>query len=147
MQLAMDAPLLLKISEDELKAIKYDSIRIAERELEAMRDELTKNITSFGMSFADYIKRLNKTEEEFLKSFRLQAQKRVSGALLLKELVRLENISVEDQEMEKYAQEQLARFGYDKAGAEKKISPEDLRLYAREFLSNEKVFEFLESLV
>jgi len=121
--------------------------KLAERELEAMRDELTKNITSFGMSFADYIKRLNKTEEEFLKSFRLQAQKRVSGALLLKELVRLENISVEDQEMEKYAQEQLARFGYDKAGAEKKISPEDLRLYAREFLSNEKVFEFLESLV
>jgi DNA-directed RNA polymerase subunit K len=34
LQLAMDAPLLLKISEAELKAIKYDSIRIAEKELE-----------------------------------------------------------------------------------------------------------------
>lgn len=34
LQLAMDAPLLLKISEDELKAMKYDSIKIAERELE-----------------------------------------------------------------------------------------------------------------
>ncbi len=35
LQIAMDAPLLFKISEDELKAIKYDSIKIAEREFEA----------------------------------------------------------------------------------------------------------------
>jgi len=117
------------------------------RELGAMKDELTKNIASFGMPFADYIKRLNKTEEEFLKSLRGQAQKRVSGALLLKALTKLENINVQDEEVEKYAQQQLIRWGYDKAEAEKKISPEDLRIYAREFLSNKKVFEFLESLV
>ena len=34
LQIAMDAPLLLKIEEDELKNMKYDAIRIAERELE-----------------------------------------------------------------------------------------------------------------
>lgn len=33
LQIAMDAPILLKISEDELKKMKYDSIQIAEREL------------------------------------------------------------------------------------------------------------------
>ena len=33
LQIAMDAPLLLKLSEDELKAMQYDSLRIAEREL------------------------------------------------------------------------------------------------------------------
>jgi len=33
LQLAMDAPPLLKLSEEELKELKYDSIRIAEREL------------------------------------------------------------------------------------------------------------------
>lgn len=32
LQIAMDAPLLLKISEDELKEIKYDALKIAERE-------------------------------------------------------------------------------------------------------------------
>ena len=32
LQIAMDAPLLLKISDEELKAIKYDAIQIAERE-------------------------------------------------------------------------------------------------------------------
>lgn len=121
--------------------------KLTERELGAMKDELTKNIASFGMPFADYIKRLNKTEEELLKSLRGQAQKRVSGALLLKVLIKLENINVPDEEVEKYAQQQLMRWGYDKAEAEKKISPEDLRIYAREFLSNEKVFESLESLV
>jgi|SRR3989344_3222440 len=33
LQIAMDAPLLLKISTEELKAIKYDPLKIAEREL------------------------------------------------------------------------------------------------------------------
>lgn len=35
LQIAMDAPLLLKISPDKLKEVKYDSIRIAEMELES----------------------------------------------------------------------------------------------------------------
>ena len=33
LQIAMDAPILLKISDKELKEMKYDSIKIAEREL------------------------------------------------------------------------------------------------------------------
>jgi len=33
LQIAMDAPLLLKISTDDLKAMKYDPIKIAEKEL------------------------------------------------------------------------------------------------------------------
>lgn len=32
LQIAMDAPPLLKLSEDELKAIKYDALKIAEKE-------------------------------------------------------------------------------------------------------------------
>lgn len=35
LQIAMDAPLLLKISEADLKAIRYDAIKIAEKEFEA----------------------------------------------------------------------------------------------------------------
>ena len=34
LQVAMDAPLLLKLAEDELKELGYDSIKIAEKELE-----------------------------------------------------------------------------------------------------------------
>ena len=35
LQIAMDAPMLLKISEEELKAIKYDALEIAELEFKA----------------------------------------------------------------------------------------------------------------
>jgi len=35
LQIAMDAPLLLKISDEELKQIKYDPIKIAEKEFES----------------------------------------------------------------------------------------------------------------
>lgn len=34
LQIAMDAPVLIKISEEELKAMRYDSIKIAELEFE-----------------------------------------------------------------------------------------------------------------
>jgi DNA-directed RNA polymerase subunit K len=34
LQIAMDAPLLLKASDEELKAIKYDALKIAEMEFE-----------------------------------------------------------------------------------------------------------------
>lgn len=33
LQIAMDAPLLLKIPEDEIKAMKYNALKIAEKEL------------------------------------------------------------------------------------------------------------------
>lgn len=33
LQIAMDAPILLKVSEEELKKMRYDSLKIAEREL------------------------------------------------------------------------------------------------------------------
>jgi len=35
LQIAMDAPLLLRISEPDLKEMKYDAIKIAEREFES----------------------------------------------------------------------------------------------------------------
>jgi DNA-directed RNA polymerase subunit K len=35
LQIAMDAPLLLKIKEDELKEIRYDSLKISEKEFES----------------------------------------------------------------------------------------------------------------
>jgi DNA-directed RNA polymerase subunit K len=34
LQIAMDAPILLKLSEEDLKSLDYDALRIAERELE-----------------------------------------------------------------------------------------------------------------
>jgi DNA-directed RNA polymerase subunit K/omega len=34
LQIAMDAPFLVKISEDELKSFKYDPLKISERELD-----------------------------------------------------------------------------------------------------------------
>ena len=35
LQIAMDAPILLKMSEEELKEIKYDSLKIAEKEFQS----------------------------------------------------------------------------------------------------------------
>ena len=43
LQVAMDAPLLIKISEDELKEINYDAIKIAEKEFESGALPITIN--------------------------------------------------------------------------------------------------------
>ena len=43
LQIAMDAPLLLKLSEDELKEMQYDALKIAEREFESGALPITIN--------------------------------------------------------------------------------------------------------
>jgi len=43
LQIAMDAPLLLKISKEELKEIRYDALNIAEREFKELRYKTRKS--------------------------------------------------------------------------------------------------------
>ena len=64
LQIAMDAPLLLKISKDELEAVKYDSLRIAEIEFKAGVLPITVN-RPFPKKIETELKREKaKTEEK-----------------------------------------------------------------------------------
>jgi DNA-directed RNA polymerase subunit K len=77
LQIAMDAPILLKISEAELKEIRYNPLRIAERELEEevlpiavrrpnpqKRKERLKSVKDDGLSDEELIAKAQEVEKE-----------------------------------------------------------------------------------
>ncbi len=81
LQIAMDAPLLLKIPEKVLKEIKYDSIKIAEMELNAKvlpisidrpipkrRKEKLKNVKEETVTDEELIAKEQELEKEIVES-------------------------------------------------------------------------------
>ena len=80
LQIAMDAPLLLKISEEKLKEIRYDALRIAEMELNEgvlpiairrpiprKRKEKLKSIKSEDLSDEELIAKAQELEKEIVQ--------------------------------------------------------------------------------
>lgn len=92
-----------------------------------------------GISFDDYLKKINKTEQNLVVSFKEEAETRVKTSLILREIEKQENINLTEKEMEDKMQEiaQMAP-GLDK---------DQLREYTESVLKNEKAFQILEDLI
>jgi trigger factor len=66
---------------------------MVERELESMVSEGAGMAARMGMSFEDYLKAVEKTEDELRAEFRPEAEKRVKGTLILEAIAKTENIT------------------------------------------------------
>jgi trigger factor len=75
-------------------------------ETETMLRELEYNVNNSGAKFADYLMSINKTPEVLKKEFLPQALERVKVSLVLRAIIKAENILVNDEEVDK----QLAEF-------------------------------------
>lgn len=65
-------------------------------QMHAIRDDVTRNAASMGMSLEDYIKRAGETMESWEKKAREAASERVKGSLVLQNLALAEKITVSD---------------------------------------------------
>lgn len=118
---------------------------MVERELDKMVAEFEGNISQHGVDFNSYLANIKKTEESLRADFRNQAEKRLKAALVLAEVIKKENIQIEESELTEKANEMLARFkDIDTAG--KSVNPERLKEYARTILLNEKAFALFETI-
>ncbi len=106
-------------------------------EKEKMLGELKSSIENMGMSWADYLVHLKKSEDDLRKDWQEDAIRRVKYGLILRELAEKENIQVEEKELESRVNEILKQ--------EPKIDKGYLRNYTYGIIRNEKVFEFLEN--
>ncbi len=91
-----------------------------------------------GISFAEYLKKLNKTEEELLSSFSAEAEKRIKNSLVLREIEKQEKIVPDEKELEK----EMAKISQLDPGIDKN----QLREYTESVIKNEKTLQFLENL-
>jgi FKBP-type peptidyl-prolyl cis-trans isomerase (trigger factor) len=140
-----------KTRNDILKEISEDShTEIPEVLVEAEKSraitELKGNVTqTLKMSFEDYLKKANKTEQELEESLVPEIKERIKRFLILREIEKQENIEVSEEELEKEVEIFLSRFpeGKEKQDIDKK----ELSHYLRERLQQEKTLRFLEDLV
>ena len=110
---------------------------LIEVELDKILYRMESDITQMGLKFEDYLKHLNKTKEVLRKEFRTDAEKKAKLALILSEIAKVEKIVAEEDKIVKEVEHLLEHY--------KDADPERARAHAENVLTNEKIFQFLES--
>ena len=95
-----------------------------------------------GISFEDYLKKINKTEKDLSVSFLPEAQKRVKNLLVLKAIGEKEKIEASEEEINKEMDKILQN--YPDTG---NLDRAQLKEYTKEVILNEKTFQLLESFI
>ncbi|MFA6520168.1 MAG: trigger factor [Candidatus Paceibacterota bacterium] len=110
---------------------------LVEIELDKILYRMESDITQMGLKFEDYLKHLNKTVEDLRKEFRTDAEKKAKLALILNEISKVEKIIADEEQVAKEVLAILEHY--------KDADPERARMHAENVLTNEKIFQFLES--
>lgn len=113
---------------------------LVNKEAEYMLEEFKSQFAQSGGSFEDYLKRINKKEEDIKKELIPQAEKRIMASLILQKISALEKIEPTTEEIETELNLYLNRFG-DKL---KDTEIDNIKAHISDMLKNRKVFEILE---
>ncbi len=105
------------------------------RMLEALKIQVPQILQ---ISFEDYLKRINKNEQELLDGLLPEAQKRAKNFLVLIAVQQKENIGV----LEKEVEDEMAKI----IQANPDLDKNQLKSYTESVIKNEKTFQLLENL-
>ena len=111
--------------------------------LEDFKESVLKNLK---IPFEKYLEESKKTEEEIKNSFTDEAEKRVKNFLILRELVKAEDIKVSEDEINEEIDKILKQYP-SKEKAEEELDYDKLKLYIENALINEKIFQRLENFI
>lgn len=105
-------------------------------ELEKMLAQFKGDISRMGLKFDEYLKHIKKTEEDLLKEWVPDAEKRGKFQLVLNEIARREHIAAPEADTTKEVAHIMEHY--------KDADPESARIYVETILKNELVFKLLE---
>lgn len=126
-----------KIVEDLLEKTTVAVPHIfVESELEKIVGQLKDDVTRFGMSFEDYLKRMEKTEEQVRQDFTEQATKRAKLQLALNKIADDEKVEADKEAVETELKHAMEHFP--------DARPELVRIHIETVLRNEQVLKLLE---
>lgn len=117
-------------------AVELPEIMV-QSELNRTQSQFESDIERMGVKLEDYLKQAKKTLEDVRKEWIPHAEKKAKLQLILNEIARLENIKPSPDEIEKEVSHIVEHY--------KDVDRERASIYAETVLTNEKVFEFLES--
>ena len=128
----------LKIIDAVLNKAKIELPRILiESELDKMIFRLKNDVENSGLKYEDYLKHLNKKEEELRKEFEKDAEKRAKLDLILRGIGIKEDIKANKEDVDREVARILEIY--------KDAEPVRARAYAENLLQNEKIWQFLEN--
>jgi len=110
---------------------------LVESELEKMLGQFKHDVAAMGIQFDEYLKKINKTEEDLRKEWKADAEKRAKLQLSLSKIAAEEHITAKEEDIQRDVDRIL--------GQHKDANPENVRIYVATVLTNEKVFRFLET--
>lgn len=118
---------------------------LVQEETEKMLKEFEMQTQSMGMNLDQYLQSIKKNKEELKKDWRAQAEKRVISALALAQIVKMKNVEVPKEDIEKEMNKTLAYYKNVK-DIEKNIDLKSLYQYTKNTMENEKVIQLLEKM-
>ncbi len=111
-------------------------------QLHYIKDDISRNAASRGMSFDDYLKQVNQTEEEWEKEAKKIAETRVRASLALQVLAKEQKITVDDDTVDAKIAE--LRDAYQKSPeAINNLKDPQVRMEVKNRLTIEKTLDFL----
>lgn len=105
-------------------------------ELDKIMAQMSEDVQRFGMSWDDYLKRVNKTEESIREEFKEQATKRAKLQLVLNQLAADEKVEADKGAADEEMKHALEHFP--------DANPQLLRIHIETVLRNEQVLQLLE---
>lgn len=118
---------------------------LIKEETQKMLLEFEQQTQSMGMNLDQYLAQLKKEKKDLEKDWEPQAEKRVKSALALREIVKLEEITVDAAEIEVEMNKTLQYYKNVK-DFDKNIDMERLYSYTKGVAENEEVFKRLEKI-
>ena len=122
---------LVKQTEGEIPEILIQS------ETDKMLYRLEADITNAGLKLEDYLKQINKTEEDLRNEWKADAEKRAKLQLIIHLISEKEKLEPTEEEIIKDVTKITEMY--------KDADPSRAREYVSQMLENEKVFAFLDS--
>jgi FKBP-type peptidyl-prolyl cis-trans isomerase (trigger factor) len=126
-----------KIAEAIIKETKVDVPEILiDSEFQKMFTRLRDDVAKANIEFADYLKHINKTEDDIKKEWEPDSLKKATLELIIFEIAKKEGITPNPEQVESEAQALIKHY----AGAD----PDRARAYVAQALTHEMVFALLE---
>ena len=116
--------------------------KLIDNELHIMFHELEDDLAGKGLSLATWLANMNKTEEEFKKDLRPQAELRAKSILTTRAIVKEQNISADQKEIDAELQKLIDL--YEDEESRKEIKSPHYRDYLAQSIANKKVIDWLK---
>jgi trigger factor len=118
---------------------------LIKREVKSMVQDFENRISQIGMKMEDYLKQINKTVDEVEQEFEPMAKDKIFDSLILRQIKKLENIDVTEEEVDKKAKElfEMVKAQNPDIQDMASINEQALYSYAKEILLNTKLFDFI----